>query len=680
MLKTVISLAGLALASGAFAAAQDSVPATKLVPAAEKPAPAQDAPAPEAMTIGSPAPKPEIEVFVRGEEPKWFDGDKVYVVEFWATWCGPCRASMPHISDLAEKYDGKVVVVGVSDEKVDVVRKFLDTDEWKQKARYNLCTDPDRSTHRQYMEAAGQNGIPTAFVVKGGTVQWIGHPMGMDEPLEKIVAGEWDATAYKAEFEAEAAATRKQMQRRREIAKARKDGNWDAIVTMIDEDIAAAPDRQKAGLRMQKFMMLLTDAKMPEKGYAVGREIFESSKDDAMTLNQLAWFVLDDKRVAQRDIPFALEVAKQAVTASGGDDAAIMDTLARAWWESGDKAKAVEWQKKAVDEAEGDAADEMRATLQKYESGDAPAPTKKTSLRVDDADEDSDSKDGDAPAAKPGDAPAAKPADAPTAPRAPRAPRPGAKLTASAEKVFPEIEPQGFDTPEDLVAFAPKANADFDSLMRIVRSMRTSTDEGKVSLRIAAAMMSDMRPMAEAQVKQFGKAGSMPMAMPGAGAEGVTFEVKPESDTEALLVAKDAKGEMVGQPRPLVKADGKWWFDFEKGSGMRPGEGAQTVMMANMMGQDMRTAMKSAATSTSKRVLDGEFKSAEEANSAFAQAMQMQMMELMGGGMGGGPGGPGGPGGRMGGPRGPGAPAGGNAPAPPAAPPAPPAGDAPKQP
>ena len=313
MLKTVISLAGLVLASGAFAAAQDSVPAAKIVPAAEKPAPAQDSPAPEPMTIGSAAPKPDIALFVRGEEPKWFDGDKVYVVEFWATWCGPCRASMPHISDLADKYKGKVVVVGVSDEKEETVRKFLDTDEWRQKARYNLCTDPDRSTHRQYMEAAGQNGIPTAFVVKGGTVQWIGHPMGMDEPLERIVAGSWDATSYKAEFEAEAAAARKQMQRRREIAKARKDGNWDAIVKMIDEDIAAAPARQQAGLRMQKFMMLLTDAKMPEKGYAVGREIFGSSKDDAMTLNQLAWFVLDDRRVEQRDIPFAIEVAKQAV-------------------------------------------------------------------------------------------------------------------------------------------------------------------------------------------------------------------------------------------------------------------------------------------------------------------------------------------------------------------------------
>jgi thiol-disulfide isomerase/thioredoxin len=676
MLKTVISLAGLVLASGAFAAAQDSVPAAKLVPAAEKPAPAQDAPAPEPMTIGSPAPKPDIELFVRGEEPKWFDGDKTYVVEFWATWCGPCRASMPHISDLADKYMDKVVVVGVSDEKEEVVRKFLDTDEWKQKARYNLCTDPDRSTHRQYMEAAGQNGIPTAFVVKGGTVQWIGHPMGMDEPLEKIVGGSWDAAGYKAEFEAEATAARKQMQRRREIAKARKDGNWDAIVKMIDEDIAAAPEGQQAGLKMQKFMMLLTDAKMPEKGYAVGREIFGSSKDDAMTLNQLAWFVLDDRRVEQRDIPFALEVAKQAVTASKGEDAAIMDTLARAWWESGDKAKAVEWQKKAVEQAEGDAADELRSTLEKYQSGEAPTPTKKTSLRLDDAPA---AKPGDAPAAKPGDAPAATPGDAPTAPRAPRAPRPAAKLSPSAEKVFPELEAQGFDSTDDLLAFVPKANSDYESLMRIVRAMRSSTDDGKVSLRIAAAMISDMRPMAEAQVKQFGKAGSMPMALPGGGADGTAFEIKPESDTEALLVAKDGTGQMIGQPRPLVKADGKWWFDFEKGSGMRPGEGAQTVMMANMMGQDMRTAMSTAAKDTAKRVLDGEFKSTEEANSAFAQAMQMQMMELMGGGMG-GPGGPGGPGGRMGGPRGPGGPGGAPAGGTPPAPPAPPAGDAPKQP
>ena len=55
----------------------------------------------EPMTIGSNAPAPQIEKFVRGTEPKWFESGKVYVIEFWATWCGPCKQSMPHISDLA---------------------------------------------------------------------------------------------------------------------------------------------------------------------------------------------------------------------------------------------------------------------------------------------------------------------------------------------------------------------------------------------------------------------------------------------------------------------------------------------------------------------------------------------------------------------------------------------------
>ena len=38
------------------------------------------------------------------------NGDKPLVVDFWATWCGPCRMNSPIISKLAEKYDGKIVV------------------------------------------------------------------------------------------------------------------------------------------------------------------------------------------------------------------------------------------------------------------------------------------------------------------------------------------------------------------------------------------------------------------------------------------------------------------------------------------------------------------------------------------------------------------------------------------
>ena len=49
------------------------------------------------------------------------------------------------------------------------------------------------------MKAAEENGIPTAFVVKDGKIAWIGHPMRLDEPLTKITAGDWDATAMAKE-------------------------------------------------------------------------------------------------------------------------------------------------------------------------------------------------------------------------------------------------------------------------------------------------------------------------------------------------------------------------------------------------------------------------------------------------------------------------------------------------
>ncbi|MBL9141496.1 MAG: TlpA family protein disulfide reductase, partial [Phycisphaerae bacterium] len=226
------------------------------------------------LTIGDAAPVPQIEHWVRGTQPEFFAPGKTYVVEFWATWCGPCRTSMPHLSDLSEKYADKgVVVVGISDEKLEVVSKFLGKDEWKEKARYILATDPDRSTHDAYMKAAAQGGIPTSFIVKDGKVQWIGHPMSMDGPLAEIVGGTWDMAAYKAKFEPQQAAARANMKRSAAIRKARESGDWDGLVTMLDEGIATAKGPAKTQIQLQKFNILLMDANKPDAAYALGREL-----------------------------------------------------------------------------------------------------------------------------------------------------------------------------------------------------------------------------------------------------------------------------------------------------------------------------------------------------------------------------------------------------------------------
>jgi thiol-disulfide isomerase/thioredoxin len=586
---------------------------------------------PEPLTIGSKAPVPDIEKFVQGEAPaKWFEPGKVWVVEFWATWCGPCKVAMPHMSDLADKYGSKMVVVGVSDEEVGTVSEFMAKPEWKQKARYVIATDSDRSTHRQYMEAAGQMGIPTAFLVKDGTVQWIGHPMQIDEPLAKALDGTWDPAAFKQEFERKAEPGRKQMAQRALMAKARKSGDWAPVLAMMDQDIAAAEPAARAMMQVSKFKLMISDANVPADGYSLGREIVAANKGNAAVMNEVAWFVLDNAKVKQRDPAFAMQAAQAAVDASKGEDPAILDTMARACWESGDKAKAVEWQRKAIGLADEGMAAELKETLRKYEGGEAPA--KKTALMLDGKDGTGAPAGGDAPAGPKGGSPGGagdRPAGRGGSGRGPGgrgAPGASTELTPEAEKVFPPLAAEGFDSPEALVEYLPKAGNDAGGMLRLMRAQRSATDGGKIALRVAAALVEDMSPVVTASMKKFGAAAKPMMGVPNVGARS---EIKMDGADRATLVTLDADGKPTGQLTGLVKADGKWFFDFDKSAGIDRDGGSSMAMMANMMGSGMRSAARKAAASTAKDIEDGKVASGEEATAQFGARMQQEMMASM---------------------------------------------------
>ncbi len=105
---------------------------------------AQDRPAPPPETAtpaptlkaGMPAPEFRVESFLKGKPFTAFEKGRIYIVEFWATWCGPCVLSMPHLSELQREYADKgVTICGVnvwqekeySPATLDTVTKFVQT-------------------------------------------------------------------------------------------------------------------------------------------------------------------------------------------------------------------------------------------------------------------------------------------------------------------------------------------------------------------------------------------------------------------------------------------------------------------------------------------------------------------------------------------------------------------------
>ena len=125
--------------------------------------------------------------YIKGDAVTFEEG-KVYVVEFWATWCPPCKVSIPHLTEIQKQFkDKSVTVIGISNEKADVVKPFVE--KMAEKMNYTVAVDTEGKVGNGYMKAHNQPGIPTAFIVDGkGNIAWIGHPDGLDKTLKQVLA------------------------------------------------------------------------------------------------------------------------------------------------------------------------------------------------------------------------------------------------------------------------------------------------------------------------------------------------------------------------------------------------------------------------------------------------------------------------------------------------------------
>ena len=327
-----------------------------------------------ALKVGDPAPRIAPGKWAQGEAVNALEGDKVYLIEFWATWCGPCIAVIPHLSELSEKYSAQGLVVigqnlGEDENKVAAfVRKM------GAKMSYRVAVDDSSQTMANtWLRAAGQKGIPCAFVVnKKGKIAYIGHPMQLqesflkqllDEPGTKPPGGGAPAVAATLSEKAKELAAKAESLLR--------EGKPDEAAPVI----AALHEELTDGFRHIGGLLEL-DLMLARKQYgdAVGLAGFLT--EDFADRPDVKLGVAE--RLARADgatpemFAKAAALAEPLASADSPVKSGAFSVRALVAFREGNRGQAVDFQKQAVESAPPAQAAAARAALEAYEQGKLP--------------------------------------------------------------------------------------------------------------------------------------------------------------------------------------------------------------------------------------------------------------------------------------------------------------------
>lgn len=335
--------------------------------AVEIPNSGTDSPPAKVLTVGDAAPNLSVDVWLQGGPVEKFETGRVYLLDVWATWCGPCIRSMPHLSELQQKYkDQGFTVIGLSstDKRGNTLRavEALMKDK-PDLMNYAVAWDKARVTSDAFMAAAGKSSLPTAFLIdRRGKIAFIGHPDEVESVLEQVIADKHDLAALSARYTVKNALDMRVQALQATYVKAFRKKEWSVVLDIADQLLALDPV-QFGVMAAIKFRIHVRELGECDTGYAFARAHFAGiGKNDWMAMSAVAFEIVDPgSKIAKRDLDFALELCTRANALSGGEEAPIVDAIARVHYLKGDLVKAVEFATKAA------ALDKnLEATLQQY--------------------------------------------------------------------------------------------------------------------------------------------------------------------------------------------------------------------------------------------------------------------------------------------------------------------------